>query len=406
MYSSYKLNKQGDNIQPWHNPFSIWNQSVVPCPVLTVASWPAYRFLRRQVRWSGIPISFKIFQFFVTHTVKGFGIVNEPEVDVFLELSHFFKDPIDVANLISSSSAFSKSSLNIWKFMIHIQLKSRLKDFKNYPASMWNEGNCEEFEYSLILCLFVIGMKTDLFQSCGHRWVFQICWHIEYNTFTASSFRIWTTGIPSPPLALFVVILPKAHLTSHSRMSGSRWVITPLWLSGPWRSFFVQFFCVFFCHLFLISSASVRSIPFLSFIVPIFVWTVFLVSLFFLKRSLVFPILLFSFISLHWSLRKAFLSLLAILWNSSFKKVYLSFSPLPLASLLFSAICKASSDNHFALLHFLFLVWFWSLPPVQCYEPPSIVLQALCLSDLIPWIYLSLPLYNHKGFDIGHPWMA
>ena len=61
MYSAYKLNKQGDNIQPWHTPFPIWNQSVVPCPVPAVASWPAYRFLRRQVRWSGIPISFRIF---------------------------------------------------------------------------------------------------------------------------------------------------------------------------------------------------------------------------------------------------------------------------------------------------------------------------------------------------------
>ena len=60
MYSAYKLNKQGDNIQPWCNPFPIWNQSVVPCPVLTVASWPPYRFLKRQVRWSGIPISFRI----------------------------------------------------------------------------------------------------------------------------------------------------------------------------------------------------------------------------------------------------------------------------------------------------------------------------------------------------------
>ena len=82
------------------------------------------------------------------------------------------------------------------------------------------------------------------------------------------------------------------------------------------------------CHLFLISSASVRSIPFLSFIEPIFAWNIPLVSLIILKRSLVFPILLFSSISLHWSLRKAFLSLLAILWNSAFKWVYLSFYPL------------------------------------------------------------------------------
>ena len=61
MYSAYKLNKQSDNIQPSRSPFPIWNQSVVPCPVLTVASWPAYRFLKRQVRWSGIPTSFRIF---------------------------------------------------------------------------------------------------------------------------------------------------------------------------------------------------------------------------------------------------------------------------------------------------------------------------------------------------------
>ena len=82
-------------------------------------------------------------------------------------------------------------------------------------------------------------MKTDLFQSCGHCWVFQICCHIECSTLTASSFRIWnsSTGIPSPLLALFVVMLFKAHLTSPSRMSGSRWVITSSWLSGSWRSF-------------------------------------------------------------------------------------------------------------------------------------------------------------------------
>ena len=141
-------------------------------------------------------------------------------------------------------------------------------------------------------------MKTDLFQSCGHYWVFQICWHTECSTFRASSFRIWnsSTGIPSSPLALFIVMFPKAHLTSHSRMSGSRWAITPLWLCGSWRSFFYSS-SVYSCHL-LISSASGRSIPFLSFIKPIFAWNVPLVSLIFLKRSLVFTILLFSSISL------------------------------------------------------------------------------------------------------------
>ena len=74
-----------------------------------------------------------------------------------------------------------------------------------------------------------IGRKIDLFQSCGHCWVFQICWHTEWSTFKASSFRIWnsSTGIPSPPLALFTVIFPKAHLALHSKVSNSRWVITP-----------------------------------------------------------------------------------------------------------------------------------------------------------------------------------
>ena len=125
-------------------------------------------------------------------------------------------------------------------------------------------------------------------------------------------------------------------------------------------------------------------------------------SLIFLRRSLVFPISLFSSISLHWSLRKAFSLLLASLWNSAFRWVCLSSSPLPFASLPSSAVCKASPDSHFAFLHFFFLGMVWSLPPVQCHKPLSIVLQALCLLDLIPWIYLSLPLYNGKGFDLGH----
>ena len=130
MYSAYELNKQNDNIQPWYTPFPIWNQSVVPCPVLTVASWPAYTFLKRQVRWSDIPIYLIIFQFFfLIHTIKDFGIVNKTDVDVFLELSCFFDDPMDVGNLISGSSAFSKSSLSIWKFMVHVLLKPDLENY-------------------------------------------------------------------------------------------------------------------------------------------------------------------------------------------------------------------------------------------------------------------------------------
>ena len=172
-------------------------------------------------------------QFIVIHTVKGFGIINKAEIDVFLELSCFFDDPADIGNLISGSSAFLKTSLNIWKFTVHVLLKPGLENFEHYFTSLWDECNCVVVWAFLALPVLGIGMKTDLFQSCGHCWVFQICWHIECSTFTESSFRIWnrSTGIPSPPLALFVVMLSKAHLTSHSRMSDSRWVITPSWLS-------------------------------------------------------------------------------------------------------------------------------------------------------------------------------
>ena len=81
-------------------------------------------------------------QFIVIHTFKVFGIVNKAEIDVFLELSCFFDDPADVGNLISASSVFSKSSLNIWKFMVHVLLKSGLENFEHYFARVWNEHNC------------------------------------------------------------------------------------------------------------------------------------------------------------------------------------------------------------------------------------------------------------------------
>ena len=113
-------------------------------------------------------------------------------------------------------------------------MKPGLENFEHYFTSMWDECKCAVV-WAFFGIVFGIGMKTDLLQPCGRCWVFQICWHIECSTFTASSFRIWnsSTGIPSPPLALFVVMLPKAHLTSYSKMSGSRWVwvITPSWLS-------------------------------------------------------------------------------------------------------------------------------------------------------------------------------
>ena len=163
---------------------------------------------------------------------------------MFFWNSYFFDDPVDVGNLISGSSAFSKSCLNIWKFTVHILLKPGLENFEHYLLTYEMSAIVRQFAHSLALPFFGIGMKADLFQSCDHCWVFQICWHIECSTFTASSFRIWnsSTGIPSPPLALFIMMLPKAHLTLHSRMSGSRWLITPSWLSGSWRSFLYSSF--------------------------------------------------------------------------------------------------------------------------------------------------------------------
>ena len=86
----------------------------------------------------------------------------------------------------------------------------------------------QQFEHSLALPFFGVWMKTDLVKPCGHCWDFQICWHVEYSTVKASSFRVLNSSaeIPSPPPALWVVMLPKAHLTLHSSMFGSRWVIT------------------------------------------------------------------------------------------------------------------------------------------------------------------------------------
>ena len=221
---------------------------------------------------------------------------------------------MDVDNLISGSSVFSKSSLNLCNFTVHVLLKPGLDNVEHFFASMWDECNL-----AVVWAFFSFAFLWDWnenwsFPVLWQCWVFQTCWHIECNTFTASTFRIWnsSTGFPTPLLALLVVMIPKDHLTFHSWMYGSRWVITPSWLSGSWRAFLYSS-SVYTCHLFLISSASVRSIPFLSFIVSIIAWNIPLVSLIFFQRSLVFPILLFSSISLHWSLRKVFLSLLAIL---------------------------------------------------------------------------------------------
>ena len=133
----------------------------------SVAPWPAYRFLRSQVRWSGIPISKNFPQFVVIHKVKGFAVVNKAKVDVFLELSCFFDDPTDVGNLISDSSAFSKSSLNIWKFLVYILLKPGSENFEDYFARVWDKGNCV-----VVWTFFGIAFLWDW----NENWPFPVLW--------------------------------------------------------------------------------------------------------------------------------------------------------------------------------------------------------------------------------------
>ena len=202
---------------------------------------------------------FKNFSHFVViQTVKGFSIVNEAEVDVFLKLSCFFYDPVEKSNCWQFDLWFlclSKSSLNIWKFSVHVHLKPSLENFELYFASVWDKCNC-----AVVWTFFGIAL------SLGLEWKLTFSSPVataEFPKFAGilsaalsqhhlSGFGIAQLGILSPPLALFVVMLSKAHLTSHSRMSGSRSVITPSWLSGSWRSFLYS--SVYSCHLFLISS--------------------------------------------------------------------------------------------------------------------------------------------------------
>ena len=206
-------------MHPWCTPFPIWNQSVVPCPVLTVASWPAYRFLRRQLRRSGIPISW-IFQFVVIHTVKGFGVVNEAEVDVFLEFPCFFDDPVDVGNLISGSSVFSQSSLNIQKFSVHVLLKPSLENFEHYFASVWDECSCAVvWTFTLWHCLS-LGLE----------------WKLTFSSPVATAEFPRFAGILSAALSqLHILGFEIAHLEFHylHSLCSQWWFLRATWLCPP-----------------------------------------------------------------------------------------------------------------------------------------------------------------------------
>ena len=168
--------------------------------------------------------------------------------------------------------------------------------------------------------------------SSGHCWVFQIYGHIECSTFTASSFRIWKSsiGIKSPLLSLFIVMLPKAHLILYSTMSDSKWVISPvvIWVMKIFfcivllciLTTFLNIFCFYHVHIFLY------------FIVLIFTWNIPLVSRIFLKRSLVFPVLLFFFFYLFALITEEGF-LISPCYSLGLHSVGYIFSPLPFTSL-------------------------------------------------------------------------
>ena len=181
MHSAYKLNMERDKN-------TVSKLSVIPCLVLTVASWPTYRFLTRQVRWSGTPISLRIFQFVVICPVKGFSIVNEAETDVFLEFPCFLSDLVNVDNLISNSSAFSKSSLFIWKFSVHVLLKPSLKDFEHNLTSIWNQCNC-----LVVWTFFGIALLWDW----NENWPFPVLWPLlSFFKFADILSAVFSLGIP------------------------------------------------------------------------------------------------------------------------------------------------------------------------------------------------------------------
>ena len=173
---------------------------------------------------------------------------------MFFWNSGFFDDPTDVGNLTSGSSAFSTTSLNISKFTVHVLLKPGLENFEHYYTSVWDECNCV-----VDWAFFGIAFLWDW----NENWPFPVLWPLlSFPNLLAYWVHLFhsivfydlksSTGIPSPPQALFVVLLLKAHVTSHSRMSGSRRVITPSWLSGSWRSF-LSSSSVYSCYLFLIN---------------------------------------------------------------------------------------------------------------------------------------------------------
>ena len=163
MYSAYKSRVATYSLDI--TPFPIWNQSVVSCLVLIIASWSAYRFLRRQVRWSDVPISFKNFPVCCNLHSQRLWHSQWSRSRCFSDILLLFNDPVDVGNLISGSSAFS--SLNFCNLTVHILLKPSLENFEHYFASMWDECNC-----AVVWTFFGFPFLWDW----NGKWPFPVLW--------------------------------------------------------------------------------------------------------------------------------------------------------------------------------------------------------------------------------------
>jgi len=177
---------------------------------------------------------------------QDFGIVNKAEVDVFLEISCFFQWCNRCWQFDLWFLCLLLIQLQPWNFIFHVLLKPDLENFEHYFTSMWDECNCVT-----VWVFFGIAFLWDW----NENWPFPVVWPLlSFPNFLAYWVQHFhsiifqdlnsSTEIPSPPLVLFIVILPKGHLTSHSRMPGSRWVITASWLSGREDSFCIVLLCI------------------------------------------------------------------------------------------------------------------------------------------------------------------
>ena len=171
----------------------------------------------RQVRWSGIPIFLRMFHSLLWSIQRLLCI--QWSLDIFYLMffwnflvSFVIQQMLTIWSLVPQP--FLVPSCTSGSSRFHVQLRPRLKDFEHNLSSLWHEDHCMVVWTFFGIAFLGIGMKTDLFQSCDHCWVFQICWHNECSTLIASHFKFLNSsaGFPSAPLDLFTVMLTKAHL--------------------------------------------------------------------------------------------------------------------------------------------------------------------------------------------------